>query len=106
MKIKGFAHKGSGESSVWMPRYIPYLYPGTLNLKLEGKKPLITYTEEIDTDYGKPCKVAPCKINGEDGFVVWPPLAKERKSRIEIGATFNIREKFNLKDGDSVIIEL
>lgn len=105
MKIKGFIKSGSGESSQWMLTYIPWLFPGTLNVKLYSKRPVINYTSIVDTHYGKPCKTAPCKINGVDAFIVFPPLAKNHKGKIEIGAVFNIREKFNLKDGDQVIIE-
>lgn len=105
MKIKGTIKSGSGESSQWMPQYIPWLFPGTVNVKLQGKRPAINYTRLIDTHYGKPCKTAPCKVNGIDAFIVFPPLAKEHKGKIEIGATFKIRDKFNLKDGDQIEIE-
>lgn len=105
MKIKGIVNSGSGESSQWMPKYIPWLFPGTVNLRLQGKKPSITYTKIIDTHYGKPCKTAPCKVNGVDAFIVWPPLGKENRGKVEIGATFKIREKFNLENGDLIEIE-
>lgn len=105
MKIKGIVKSGSGESSQWMPTYIPWLFPGTVNLKLERKKPSTVWTKIIDTHYGKPCKTAPCKINGIDAFIVFPPLGKENKGKLEVGATFKIRDRFNLKDGDSVEIE-
>jgi len=105
VKIKGIVNSGRGESSQWMPKYIPWLVPGTVNLRLQGKKPPITYTKIIDTHYGKPCKTAPCKVNGEDAFIVWPPLGKENKGKVEIGATFKIREKFNLENGDIIEIE-
>ena len=105
VKIKGTVKKGSGESSQWMLTYIPRLFPGTLNLRLQSKKPLIYYTEIIETNYGHPCKIAPCKINNEDAFIIFPPLGKEHKGKIEIGATFNIRKRFNLEDGNQVIVQ-
>lgn len=105
VKIKGIIKSGSGESSQWMPKYLPWLFPGTVNIKLQGKHPAINYTNIIETDYGKPCKTAPCKVNGADAFIVFPPLAKEHKGKIEIGATFKIRDKFNLKDEDQLEIE-
>lgn len=107
-KIKGTVMSGSGESSKWMPTYIPWLYPGTLNVQLETKKPPITYFHSILTHYKEGTKsahVGNCRINGVDAFIVFPPLAKNRNRRIELGANFNIREKFNLKDGDKIIIE-
>ena len=109
VKIKGTVMSGGGESSKWMPRYIPWLHPGTLNVQLEEKKPKdIEYFDIIETHYKngtRPAKVGRCKINDVDAYIVFPPLAKERKRRIELGATFSIREKFDLKDGDQIIVE-
>jgi CTP-dependent riboflavin kinase len=108
VKIKGTVMSGGGESSKWMPTYIPWLYPGTLNLQLEEKKPSITYFQSIPTHYKEGTRsayVGNCRINGVDAFIIFPPLAKNRKRRIELGATFNIRERFNLKDGDQIIVE-
>lgn len=105
MRIKGIIKSGSGESSQWMPTYIPWLFPGTVNLKLQGKKPPTVWTTIINTHYGKPCKISPCKINGFDAFIVFPPLGKEHKGKLEVGATFKIRDRFNLKDGDSIEVE-
>lgn len=105
MKIKGIVKKGSGDSSQWMPTYIPWLFPGTLNLRLQGKKPPLIWTQIIETAYGNPCKIAPCKINGYDAFIILPPMVRETRSKIEVGATFKIRKKFNLQDGDEVTIE-
>jgi len=105
VKIKGIIKTGSGESSYWMPTYIPWLFPGTVNIKLYGKKPPIVWEQLIDTHYGKPCKISTCKINGVDAFIIFPPLGKEHKGKIEIGAIFKIRDKFNLKDNDVVEIE-
>jgi CTP-dependent riboflavin kinase len=105
VKIEGIVKKGCGGSSRWMLTYIPWLFPGTLNLKLKNKKPAISWVQIIDTHYKKPCKIAPCKINGVDAFIIFPPLAKEHEFKIEIGAFFKIREKFNLQDGSQVIVE-
>lgn len=105
VKIKGIVKTGRGESSQWMPIYLSWLVPGTLNLKLQGKISTIKWTKIIDTHYGKPCKICPCKINGVDAFLIHPPLGKENKSKVEIGAVFKIRKKFNLQDNDIVEIE-
>lgn len=113
VKIKGICFKGSGESSQWMPKYIPWLFPGTLNVKLEMPKPTINWEEFIDNHYAEvrpdrchQIKIAKCKVNGEDAFIVLPPCAKEKKKlNVELGATFKIRDKFNLQDGDQVEVE-
>jgi CTP-dependent riboflavin kinase len=105
VKIKGTVKSGSGDSSQWMPVYLPWLFPGTLNVRLEGKKPPLHWIQTIDTHYGNPCKIAQCKINGESAFIILPPMVRETRSKIEIGATFKLREKFNLQDGDQITVE-
>lgn len=108
VKIKGTVMSGGGESSKWMPVYIPWLYPGTLNVQLDEKKPSIKYFQSVPTHYKEGTRsahIANCRINGVDAFIVFPPLAKNRKRRIELGATFSIRERFDLKDGDQIIVE-
>jgi CTP-dependent riboflavin kinase len=102
--IKGTVHSGCGESSDWMKIYVPWLVPGTLNVRLHEKRPIITYLSLIDTHYGSPCKLAKCKINNVDAFIILAPLGKEHKGKVEIGAKFNIREKFNLNNGNEVEI--
>jgi CTP-dependent riboflavin kinase len=85
--------------------YLPWLYPGTLNIVLTSKKPTIEYFDKIDTHYGRPCKIANCKINGELAFIVLPPMANDRKRYVEIGAEYNLRNRFTLVNGDTVEIE-
>ena len=108
MKIKGIVTSGGGESSKWMPEYIPWLYPGTLNVQLESDKPEVDYFISIQTHYknGTRCaKIANCKINDIDAYIIMPPLGRKNKRFLELGATFKIREKFNLQDNDEIIIE-
>jgi CTP-dependent riboflavin kinase len=93
-----------------MPTYIPWLIPGTLNVALKADKPKIHYNQTIETNYGYPARIADCKINGLDAHIILPPLGPKSNTGglprfVEIGATFHIREQFNLKNGDSVIIE-
>ena len=105
VKINGAVYAGFGQSSQWMPMYVPWLYPGTLNIGLVSKKPIIHYFTTIDTHFGRPCKIARCKINGVDAFIIFPPMAKDNRGRIEIGSEFNLRDKFSLTNGDIVEIE-
>jgi len=105
IKIKGKVEKGYGESSQWMKQYIPWLVPGTLNVRLETEKPVINYTKVIDTHYRFPCKIADCKINNIPAYIIFPPLVTDNLFFVEIGATFNIRQQFNLNNNDVVIIE-
>jgi len=105
VKIKGKIESGYGESSQWMKQYIPWLVPGTLNVRLEKEKPLINYTTVIDTHFKFPCKIASCKINNTPAYIILPPLVTDNLFFVEIGANFNIRQKFNLTNTDTVTIE-
>jgi nucleoside-diphosphate-sugar epimerase len=106
-QFKGIVTSGYGSSSDWMPRTLPNLYPGTLNLKVIGKKPKYNYHSIVkDLSYNRNVKLTKCKINGADAFIVLSPLVKEKKSFAEIAATFNLRSRFNLIDGDIVTIEI
>jgi len=49
--------------------------------------------------------ISPCKINNLDAFIVLPEKTKH-KNIFEIISTYSLREKFNLKDGDKVKIEV
>jgi CTP-dependent riboflavin kinase len=82
----------------------PFLFPGTLNIKLSKNKPFVVYTHEILIKRGV-CKVAECKINNLDAFIILPPTATLDSSYVEIGYKENLRNLLNLKDGDQVIIE-
>ena len=109
MMITGKIVSGVGESSEWMPKYISWLYPGTLNVYLE--LPIdhnFKWIKIIDTHYKKPAKIASCLINAEEAFIILPPLANKIKhpNLIEIGASFNIRKRFNLNNNDLVTLNL
>jgi CTP-dependent riboflavin kinase len=97
--------KGLGESSVWMKKYIPFLYPGTLNTIAVSTKPEIFFDIEIDCDYCRPCKMTKCFINDYPGYIIVPPRVVYKQSPfIELGADLNLRQKFYLSDGDLVKI--
>ena len=109
MILTGKVNSGFGESSGWMPEYIPWLFPGTLNIRLDRE-----YSDEfnwiyiIETSYESPVKIAACQINNLDAFIIKPPLAPPTKSSglIEIGCQEKLRDKLNLKNGDTVQIKI
>ena len=78
------------------------IFPGTLNVGLSTdlflKKPYIFSSKK-----GKYC-VWPIKLNGCSCYAVKPPRAKNWPNSLEIIADFIIRDKFNLKNGDTVEI--
>ena len=102
VKIIGSAKRGANCSTKWMPKYLPWLFPGTLNLLLRQNQPKINWHTYVETEFGNPVKVADCLINNEPAFIVFPPRAIYHPRKIEIGAKFKIREKYNLADGDSI----
>jgi CTP-dependent riboflavin kinase len=106
MKIIGYICEGAKKSSKWMKKEnpFPFLYPGTLNIKLNSKKPFIKYIDEISLKRGV-CKIAKCKINDISAFIILPPTATLGNNYVEIGHKENLRNLFNLKTNDQVIIE-
>lgn len=96
--------KGYGESATWMKKYIPFLYPGTLNT-IPFVKPDILFDIKIDCDYHRPCYMKRCLINNYPGYIIVPPRVNYKKSVfIELGADINLRKKFQLKDDSQVQI--
>jgi len=108
LKVIGTVTDGFGESSEWMPKYLPHLFPGTLNVELTINVPSIVWEEEVATEWQKPAKVAKCLINDVEAFVIMPPLAspKKRPKLIEIGSTVKLRESLSLSNLDVVTLTL
>lgn len=125
-KIRGKVSKGlnEGRNFTQIPwvriQFIEKLgidpYPGTLNLEILdkdnlGKYKKLKYTEAIeiipeDLNYCK-AKCYPVLINGTlKGAIVIPLVEGYPENKIELIAHENIKERFNLKEGDLVEIEL
>lgn len=123
LNVKGKVFSGSGEGSrftslPWVKEQIeeklgftPYV--GTLNIKLLGNY----------ADFNKQLKKASIEILPEKGFcrgrclpaffmdetkcaIVIPEIANYPEDVIEVIAPINLREKFQLKDGDLVEVNL
>jgi riboflavin kinase len=122
--LKGEVFSGSGEGAEYIK--LPWVreqirtklgfdpYPGTLNVRLLGRKKFLK-------DLLK--KVKPEKILPKEGFccgvcfravfrgfvkcgIVLPKIAGYPENVIEIVAPVNLREKFGLKDGEIVRVEI
>lgn len=80
-------------------------YPGTLNLKLSSSAPPLE-TMEIPA-FGKfgAIELAPCTINGERAFIVFPKKGKRHEGILEVIAEKNIKALLSLEDGDYVDIQ-
>jgi len=106
-KYRGTVTSGTRNSSKWMPRYLPWLKPGTVNIKMDAEIPEIAWEKSIETHYGQPCRVARCKINNVDAFLINPPEVGIDPPRYlaEIGSKLVLRNIFKLHDGSRVSIK-
>ncbi len=123
LNVKGRVFSGSGEGSkftglIWVRKQIEEkfgfaLYIGTLNIKLVGN----------DADFKRLLKEAPIEISPEKGFcrgrcfpaflmdkvkcaIIVPEIANYPADVIEVIASVNLRERFQLKDGDAVEVKI
>ena len=89
-------------------------YPGTLNLKLDQKnqKKLTTLFKTIN-----PIKIKPhgslkgadcirCQIKDSDCAIIIPDIPEYGPEIAEVLAPVNLREKFNLRDGNQISIAI
>lgn len=107
VSLQGKVIDGIGASTKWMPKYLPHMYPGTLNVQLtEVKWNNIIWEQEVSTHYGKPAKYSRCQINGIDAYVVMPPLFNPKKTPylIELGHEKKLRDLLGLNNGDVVTV--
>ena len=102
----GTVSSGSKNSTKWMPQYLPKFIPGTLNVKMDLPLPEIAWEQEIETHYEEVCRIARCKINGINAYLINPPMVGIDPPRFlaEVGAEKKIRNLLKLKDGDKVYI--
>jgi CTP-dependent riboflavin kinase len=106
-KYAGTVASGSNNSIEWMPEWLPWLRPGTLNVKMDAQIPKIAWEKEIETNFKRPCRVARCKINNVDAFLINPPLVGIDPPRYlaEVGSELGLRDLLSLQDGDRVFIQ-
>lgn len=121
MMYNGKIKSGMGNASFWVnkissifkEKYGIELFAGTLNVELE-KEFVLRNTETIlPNEYGGKYKVLiqKCSILGEDAYIVRPEnnnvLGGDHPLNIiEIVSEKKLRDKYDLKDNDKVIIEI
>jgi riboflavin kinase len=92
-------------------------FPGTLNIKIN--KEHLYFRRKLDEEEGVKIegfstedrtfgevKAFRCRINGIEGAVVLPQRTHYPADIIEVISEVRIREKLNLKDGDTVNVEV
>lgn len=88
------------------------LVPGTLNLRLTEDFKIPEGSVYISPERIKPIEkergvtIVPARIRAENVMILIPDRPIYKKNIIEIIAPFNIRQKFCLKDGDGVEVEI
>ena len=85
-------------------------YPGTLNIKLSEmfelpEDNIHIPAEEIKTSGRKSdISLVPARLLGERVFLLYPHNPMYERDVMEIMGSFNIRDRFNLNDGDEIEI--
>lgn len=100
---EGIICSGAGKSSKWMKDSFPNLFPGTVNIKLNNRKPNIHYIDNVDTRYGI-CYISKCLLNDIEVSIILPPRATLNDYYIEVGYFESLREKMSLKNNDKVSV--
>jgi riboflavin kinase len=79
-------------------------FPGTLNLKVGSVPPL--ETDEIPA-FGKfgAVRLAPCAVNYERAWAVFPDKTTHPENVVEVIAEKNLKETLRLKIGDFVELQ-
>lgn len=121
-RLTGSVTSGVGDFGKWIALLQDHyqhktgmeLYPGTLNLRLQHPWRLPKNVIRLEAhEYGGRVSVSlvPCKVFNRDAFILRTD-ANERgeghhpREVIEIATDIKLRDAFNLKDGDTVIVEL
>lgn len=123
MKIlTGKVVTGVGNFSYWIEKLKDHyqrktgmvLFPGTLNVQLEEEYSIPSNAMRLDAEeYGGTVSVniVPCRIFEEDAFILRTDTNEsgegfDEKSLVEVACGVKLRDKYNLKDGDIVQIEV
>ena len=121
MEIEGIVVSGLGRAKhfinmmkePFLKKYNKQLFEGTLNIKLNKELSLITQDIIENYEYGgtQNVLIQKCKIFNEEVFIVRAeknnkPGGDYNLNIIEIVAEEKLRDKYNIKDGDKIIITI
>lgn len=120
--LKGRVTSGIGDFSYWIEKLQDHyskkigmkLYPGTLNIELDKPYSLPEKRIRLEKEeYGGTVSInlVNCKILGRDAFILRTDksengLGRHPKTIIEIACDIKLRDKYKLKDGDVVKVEV
>ena len=117
-QFQGVIRSGLGNFSVWVEKLEDLyrqktgvkLFPGTLNVELESAYDFPKERIRLEaSDYGGTVSVniVRCRIFDQDAFILRTDANEagtghHQRNIVEIAAECRLRDKFSLKDGDSV----
>jgi riboflavin kinase len=118
--LKGKVVTGVGNFSFWIEKLQAHyqnktgmqLFPGTLNIQLDEPFDLPQDRARLEADeYGGTVSVniVPCKVLGQEAVILRTDKADsepQSKSIIEVACEVKLRDKYKLKDGDFVEVEV
>jgi riboflavin kinase len=121
--LSGNIRTGKGNFSYWLDKLQPYyirktgvrLFPGTLNIHLtSGSYPTPANAlrlEKEEYDGRVSVSIVPCKIFGRKAFILRPDTDTGKygdppEKILEIATDVNLRDTYELKDGDIVEVEV
>ena len=118
-KIEGIVVSGMGRGAyfVSLPSYKKFfekvlggkVFEGTLNIKLRGARwdcLKLNYKKYFPPNGHGAIYYVYAKLHGERILIIRPAKSTHSDDVIEIIASDNLREKYRLKDGDVITIEL
>lgn len=116
MILKGKVKKGLGDAYFWVKKIEDIFYKktnmklfyGTLNIELEEPNELQNCWTIKKEEYGgtQDVYVQECKILGEQAYIVRAEKTAHKSNIIEIVSDIKLREYFNLKDEDTIEIQI
>ena len=120
--LKGTVVSGVGNFGYWIGKLHAHykdktgldLYPGTLNVQLRDPYEMPADRIRLEaTEYGGTVSVniVPCRIFGRQAFILRTDANEEGRGQhprtlVEIATDVKLRDTFNLKDGDTVEVEI
>ena len=116
MFLNGIVKKGLGDASFWVRKIEDIFYKktnmklfyGTLNIELEKPYELKCNWIVKSDEYGgtQNVYVQECKILGKQAYIVRAEKTAHTSYVIEVVSDVKLREFFNLKDEDTIIVEV
>ena len=116
MVLEGKVKKGLGNASFWVEKIEEVFYKkigmklfyGTLNIELNKPYNLENYWIIQKEEYGgtQDVYVQECKVLNQKAYIVRSEKTQHKSNIIEIVSDIKLRDKFNLKDNENIIVEI